>query len=108
MKMKELSIESQAKNFSSLQAFKNDNSNLCSKKVIAKKGKELLFDQIVQVSISEHNLYFNVNIMWEDYNDTDFRALGLYGSYSTKYEKIRYQNEVLKIKTTDGIEISIK
>lgn len=73
--------------------------------VIAKRGNEVLFIDRVDVVVGNYNIYFRVDIMWEDI-EPDFRNIGLRGYYSTSYYQMNFSNKVLTI-YDNNIEITI-
>ena len=64
-----------------------------NKNVIVQREGITIFDDEVEVSVSNMNSYFLVNIMWEE-NGCDYKEKGLYGYYSTYYNKMKYHNDI--------------
>ena len=111
----ELSSTKKRESDSAVLKYIKDNGILTQKKTVTavKNGKpinEKLNDRIVNVLASEryaNGTYMRVDILWEDAGIADYRDLGLYGSYGSKYYRMSYSARVLKIHADDGIEITI-
>ena len=64
-----------------------------------------IFNNIVSVIAGDYNIYFKVDIIWED-ADFDYKESGLNGYYSSTYHVVRYDNNILNI-YSDDVVISI-
>lgn len=105
---KKVSSEMSLNNISTLVEFSRDNTNKSVKTVIAKRGNEILFNDKVSVIVGDYNIYYRLDIIWDDVvSEDEYHNLGLYGYYSSDYCEISYSQEVLTIDTTDGIVITI-
>ncbi len=105
-----LPIGEQLASHSAVLDYRNDNGTLVlQKNVVVVKNGELIINEQIPVSVSDHNIYMRVDIMWEDAGYSNYRELGLYGYYSTSYVQMSYHDYELRIKPTDNnIEIVIK
>lgn len=94
--------------FKSLNAIKNyriDNPGKEKKRVVVVKNGKTLFNDVVSVIAGDYNIYFQVDIIWED-AEFNYKENGLYGYYSSTYNVVTYDNNVLNI-YSDDIIISI-
>lgn len=100
----------QSDSYRAVLDYRYDNGTLVlPKNVVVVKNGELIVNEKIPVGASDHNIYMRVDIMWEDAGYSNYRDLGLYGYYSTSYERISYHDGELRIKPTDNnIEIVIK
>lgn len=66
-------------------------------------NEEIFNFEIMKVSLSDYNIYVNVNIMWEDCGLSTYKKHKLYGYYSTGYCNMEYDDgeEGLIIHTED-------
>lgn len=103
-----VSGEMSLNNISALVEFSRDNTNKSVKTVIAKRGNEIIFNDIVTVIVGDYNIYYRLDIIWDDViSEDEYHDLGLYGYYSSDYCEISYSQKVLTVNTTDGIIITI-
>lgn len=70
------------------------------KKVIVRNKNDVIFNENINVIAGDYNIYFKVDIMWEDV-EFDFKQKGLYGTYSSTYYEIEYEERVLTIYSND-------
>mgnify|MGYP000934809110 FL=1 len=80
------------------------------KKVSVRKDGKLIVDNRIEVSAFNCNIYMRVDILWDEAGYTNFKDLGLYGSYGSSYYRMTYIDGILTIKSVSGdnIEIVIK
>lgn len=77
-------------------------------RVVAKNKDAVVFSDIVTVSMDKNNIYCNVNIMWEEkISDNERKERSLFGYYSSMYYEISFNNDMLRIRNHDGIDIEI-
>ena len=88
-----------------------DNGTLTlPKNVSVIKNGNLIVNDIINVAAYDCNIYMRVDILWEDAGYTNFKDLGLYGSYGSSYYRMIYIDGILTIKSDsdDNIEIVIR
>lgn len=88
-----------------------DNGTLTlPKNVSVIKNGNLIVNDIINVAAYDCNIYMRVDILWEDAGYTNFKDLGLYGSYGSSYYRMIYIDGILTIKSVsdDNIEIVIR
>lgn len=102
---KKLSTEESLKSLSAINDYRIDNPGNEKKRVVVTKKGRTIFNDVVSVIAGDYNIYFKVDIIWEDV-EFDYRENGLYGYYSSTYNIITYDNGVLNI-YSDNIVISI-
>ena len=100
-----LSTEESLKSLSAIKEYRIDNPGTNEKRVVVLKNGETIFDDVLSVIAGDFNIYFRVDIIWEDAK-FDYRGNGLYGYYSSTYNVVTYANTVLNI-YSDNIVISI-
>ena len=106
---KKLSIEQQRSNAKALYYFKQecDSYHLFTSRVKAFSGRgNILFDDDVSVRVVVRHSWEEVEVIWEDIglSEEDYKNLGLYGIYSTTYNKMSFseKNNQLKIQSNDS------
>lgn len=95
-----LSAKERLSSLSAMQEYMRDYPGNNKKRVIVKSGTEIIFNENISVIAGDYNIYFKVDIIWED-AEFDFRGNGLYGSYSSTYYVIKYEGGVLTIYSDD-------
>lgn len=103
---KKLSEKENIYGISALQDYKREFSSYGEMLVIAKKDNEVIFNGRVTVGIGDYNIYFKVDIIWDDV-EPNYHDIGLFGYYSTNYCKMKYANGILTIEDGNGIVIDI-
>ncbi|GAA0735780.1 hypothetical protein [Clostridium oceanicum] len=77
--------------------------------VLFKRNRKLAFHCLVPIVIAFDNTKTAISIMWEeaDYTREEFREIGLYGTYSCQYIKMKYlkTKRILEIKSSDSNKI---
>ena len=105
---KKVSADEGIKNIGELIAFRKDNSNTSKKRVVVEMNGRTIFNDNVTVVIGDYNIYYRVDIIWDDVITQDeYHNLGLYGYYSSDYCEMDYSAGVLTIDTREGIVIQI-
>lgn len=61
--------------------------------VISKANKDSIINDYISVSCLKNPEYLNINIQWEDSGYNNYKDLGLYGYYSSKFCKMKYNAE---------------
>ncbi|MDE7251383.1 MAG: hypothetical protein K2O32_00360 [Acetatifactor sp.] len=102
---KKLSDEESLKSLWAINEYRIKNKGTRKKRVVVEKSGNTIFDDKVSVIAGDYNIYFKVDIIWEDAN-FDYKEYGLYGNYSSDYNVVTYDKIVLKI-YSDDIIISI-
>lgn len=102
---KQLSDEESLKSLRAINEYRIDNPGNIKKRVVVVKNGKTIFNDVISVIAGDYNIYFKVDIIWED-ADFDYRENGLYGYYSSTYNVVTYEKGVLNI-YSDGIVISI-
>ena len=102
---KKLSDEESVESVSAISRYRINNSGAGMKNVVVTKNGKKIFEGKIGVTTIKHNIYYEVDIIWEDAG-FDYKKHGLFGYYSSTYNKITYDNIVLKI-YSDDIVISI-
>lgn len=97
---KKLSTEERLSSLSAIQEYMRDCPGTNTKRVVVKSGTEIIFNGNISVIAGDYNIYFKVDIIWED-AEFDFRSKGLYGSYSSTYYVIQYDGSILTIYSDD-------
>ena len=97
-----LSNEELLKSLSAAHNFRVENQGDKMKRVIVEENGEIIFDCDVQVTVVDRNIYYEVDIFWEDVC-YDFRAKGLYGMYSSTYYMMKYEGNELIINSGDKV-----
>lgn len=100
-----LSTEESLKSLNAIREYRIDNPGTKEKRVVVVKNEETIFNDVLSVIAGDYNIYFKVDIIWEDAK-FDYRGNGLYGYYSSTYNIVTYTNNVLNI-YSDNIVISI-
>ena len=102
-----LSDRENINNISACIDYINENSDNGKKHVIAKRNGKAIFNDEVTVNFKKTNLYYNVNIFWDDkISEESYHELGLNGYYSSMFYKMHYENKLLHI-SAGLIEIDI-
>lgn len=102
---KKLSVEESRKSLIAISDYRIDNPGTNKKRVVVIKNGQTIFNDVISVIAGDYNIYFKVDIIWED-ADFDYKENGLYGYYSSTYNVVTYGNNVLNIYSED-ILISI-
>ena len=102
---KQLSDEESLKSLRAINEYRIDNPGNIKKRVVVVKNGKTIFNDVISVIAGDYNIYFKVDIIWED-ADFDYRENGLFGYYSSTYNVVRFDMGVL-ILFSDGIVISI-
>ncbi|MEY8367303.1 hypothetical protein AALA24_00915 [Anaerovoracaceae bacterium 42-11] len=102
---KKLSADESLKSLRAISDYRIDNLGSRKKQVVVVKNGKTIFKDVISVIAGDYNIYFKVDIIWEDV-EFDYRENGLYGYYSSTYNIITYDNGVLNI-YSDNIVISI-
>ncbi len=97
---KKLSTEESLSSLSAIQQYMYDFPGTNRKRVVVKNGTKVVFNENISVIAGDYNIYFKVDIIWED-AEFDFRDKGLYGSYSSTYYVINYDGNILTIYSDD-------
>lgn len=100
-----LSVEESLKSLDAINNYRIDNPGNQKKRVVVVKRGKTIFNDVVSVIAGDYNIYFKVDIIWEDAG-FNYRENGLYGNYSSTYNVVTYDNNVLNI-YSDDITISI-
>jgi len=99
---KELSIKEQDLSEKAVGLYMKNNGRISVPRVQAfNKSKNQIVDQDIKVIVSRQHAWQKINILWEDTGLTEdgFHALGLWGTYSTSYSKMRF------LKVTNQLKI---
>lgn len=99
---KKLSTEESLKSLRAINDYRIDNPGTRKKKVIVVKSGKTIFNDEISVIAGDYNIYFKVDIIWEDAG-FDYKGNGLYGYYSSTYNIVTYDNSVLIIYSDDII-----
>ena len=93
-----------------LDYLKDNGTLTLPKNVSVIKNGNLIVNDIINVAAYDCNIYMRVDILWEDAGYTNFKDLGLYGSYGSSYYRMIYIDGILTIKSDsdDNIEIVIR
>lgn len=102
---KKLTSGKNLKGASAVAAYRRDNSGSKKKRVIVKNNGNIIFNDEILVTAGDYGNYFSVDIMWENVKP-DYKEIGLYGSYSSNYKEITYDDYTLSI-YSDDIVINI-
>lgn len=102
---KKLSTEESLKSLRAINDYKINNPGTVKKRVVVAKNGNTIFNDVISVIAGDYNIYFRVDIIWED-AEFDYKGNGLYGYYSSTYNVITYDNSVLTI-YSDDIVINI-
>lgn len=102
---KKLSFEESQKSLIAISDYRIDNPGNGKKRVIVVKSGKTIFNDVISVIAGDYNIYFRVDIIWED-AEFDYKENGLYGYYSSTYNVVTYDNGILNI-YSDNIVISI-
>ncbi|MCM1156507.1 MAG: hypothetical protein NC392_14225 [Roseburia sp.] len=102
---KELSSEESLKSLRAISNYRIDNPGNGKKRVVVVKSGKTIFNDVISVIAGDCNIYFKVDIIWED-AEFDYKERGLHGYYSSTYNVVTYDNSVLNI-YSDDIVISI-
>lgn len=102
---KKLSTEEIFKSLNAIRNYRIKNLGYQKKRVVVLKNGKLIFNGVISVIAGEYNLYFRVDIIWEDAK-FDYKKNGLYGYYSSTYHVVTYDDDTLNI-YSDDIVISI-
>lgn len=102
---KKLSVEKSLKSLRAINNYRIDNPGNEKKRVVVVKSGKTIFNDVVSVIAGDYNIYFKVDIIWEDAK-FNYKENGLYGYYSSTYNVATYDNSVLNI-YSDDIVISI-
>lgn len=100
-----LTDEESMKSLRAISDYRIDNRGNVNKRVVVTKHGKTIFNDIVPVSAGDCNIYFKVDILWEEAG-FNYKKNGLYGYYSSTYNRVTYENDVLDI-YSDDIIISI-
>lgn len=77
--------------------------------VLFKKNKKIAFKCELPIIIAFDTTKTSISIIWEDagYDREEFRSMGLYGSYSCQYVKMKYlkTKRILEINSSDSNKI---
>lgn len=104
-----LSVGEARESMSAVLDYLKDNGTLTlPKNVSVIKNGELIINTRIDVGTFDCNIYMRVDILWEDAGYSNYRELGLYGSYGSSYYRMTYIDGFLKINSDDNIEIVIK
>lgn len=93
---KELTNDEKLKSISAINFYRQNNPGTLKKRVVVRNCDKIIFNDEVSVIAGDYNIYFKVDIIWEDAN-FDFRNNGLYGYYSSTYNKVIYDGNVMTI-----------
>ncbi|MDF9557988.1 hypothetical protein P5757_26545 [Bacillus tropicus] len=107
--MAQLSIEDFSKATDALKHFKRDlngrkrNKNQFEVKITVKDldGSCLFALNDVDIIFGYNANYDNIDIMWEPFLGNQYKEQGLYGRYSTTFNKMEYSNKELTIFSED-------
>lgn len=102
---KKLSFEESQKSLRAINDYRIDNPGNRKKRVVVVKNGKTIFNDVISVIAGDYNIYFKVDIIWED-AEFDYKENGLYGNYSSTYNVVTYDNSVLNI-YSENIVISI-
>ena len=93
-----------------LDYLKDNGTLTLPKNVSVIKNGNLIVNDIINAAAYDCNIYMRVDILWEDAGYTNFKDLGLYGSYGSSYYRMIYIDGILTIKSDsdDNIEIVIR
>ena len=105
-----LSVGEGLENMSAVLDYLKDNGTSLTlpKNVSVIKNGKLIINKIINVATFDCNIYMRVDIMWEDAGYSNYKDLGLYGSYGSSYYRMTYVDRILKINSDDNIEIVIE
>lgn len=99
---KKLSVEESLKSLRAISNYKIDNPGNVNKRVIVVKSGKTIFNDVISVIAGDYNIYYKVDIIWEDAG-FDYRKNGLYGYYSSTYNVVVYDNDILNIYADDMV-----
>lgn len=69
-----------------------------NKKMFSFKNQDILLSKNRNYSHgSNRSEWIDVQIFWEDYGIGDYKSFGLYGYYSSDYNKMNYENSCHKL-----------
>lgn len=102
---KKLSTVESQKSLKAINEYRIDNPGTKKKRVVVAKSGEEILNDIVSVVAGNYNIYYKVDIIWEDVG-FDYKENGLNGYYSSTYHVVTYDNGILNI-YSDEIVISI-
>ena len=87
----------------------NPDGRFYTQVVVHKSGKEI-FNDTVGVIVPYDSNYISISIFWEDagLDRSKFKALGLYGQYSSGYNKVVFSGFSLTIFAEEDVIIQIK
>lgn len=97
-------------NLIAINEYKRNNEKSTRKKVVVEKGGNIIFNDVVTVITGDDSNFNRIDILWDDViSEDEYHNLGLYGYYSPDYCMMSYcaAANLFKIKTTEGITISI-
>ena len=104
---KKLSDKENISNIDACVEYSKTYSAFGKKHVIAYREDDVIFLDLITVNISKANIYYNVNIMWDEkISEMKYKEIGLHGYYSTMYCCMEYKEGLLIIKS-DNIRIEI-
>ena len=102
---KKLSNEESLKSLRAINDYRINNPGTVKKRVVVVKNGNTIFNDVISVIAGDYNIYFKVDIIWED-AEFDYKENGLYGYYSSTYNVVTYDNSILTI-YSDDIVINI-
>ena len=102
---KKLSTEESLKSLRAINDYRINNPGTVKKRVVVVKNGNTIFNDVISVIAGDYNIYFKVDIIWEE-AEFDYKENGLYGNYSSTYNVVTYDNSVLAI-YSDDIVINI-
>lgn len=102
---KKLSTKESQESLGAINDYRIDHPGNQKKRVVVVKSGKTIFNDVITVIAGDYNIYFKVDIIWEDAG-FDYKGNGLYGYYSSTYNVATYDNSVLNI-YSDDIIISI-
>ena len=106
-----LPINEERNSYSAALGYRTDNAfYTLEKNVVVVRNGRLLINGVIPVSVSDHLTHMSINILWEEAGYTNFKDLGLYGSYGSSYYRMTYIDGILTIKSDsdDNVEIVIR
>ncbi|EHK2355228.1 hypothetical protein KCK31_000648 [Clostridium perfringens] len=104
---RKLNVRENADNMYNIMEFTEGEYNIYVNISVYKNRERIKYIRNEKIYISNMPDYYNLNITWEDFGMRNYKKLGLYGYYSTGYNKFIYSEagDCLTIETSDGINI---
>ncbi len=100
--MSKLSAKDRLESLNEIKKYRIDNPGTKKKRAVVEKNGKTIFDDKVPVVAGDYNIYFNVDIIWEDADFDDYSKYGLCGSYSSDYNVATYNNSILQLCDNDN------